>query len=157
MSSNEQNAVVLTICIFAIVELIISLSIHIYYPCESYTQVLYFIESSGLIGFLGTLFYFALKELRKSSPNIYLLLSNIYAVCMICVTLYWLIGLAIETRHFVDNFNLRQCPAVVVYLLTMTIVGNYLILLLLLICVLCVSYFDAGNKQSLYSHATLIH
>jgi len=133
-----------------------SLYVHIYYQCEPYKQVLYFIETSGIIGFLSTLFYFALKELNKNHQNIYLILSNIYFVCMICVGLYWLIGLAIESRRFFDYLYIQQCETIVYYFILITLIGNYLIILLLIIYALWMYYSDMNKKQNFYSHATLI-
>ena len=156
-TTNNPKIIVLIICIFSIIELIISLYMHIYYQCESHTHILYFIESSGIIGFISTLFYFILKELNKNHHNIYLILSNIYFVCMICVSLYWLIGLAIESRRFFDNLNLQQCQTIVYYFITMTLIGNYLIFLMVIIYAIWFCYSDMDNKQGLYSHVTLIH
>src|SRR5690348_12583566 len=116
MFINNQKIFFL-ICIFSIIELIISFYIHIYYECEIHKYVLYFIETSGIIGFLSTLFYFILKELNKNHQNIYLILSNIYFVCMICISLYWLIGLAIESRRFFDHLYYQQCQIIVIYLI----------------------------------------
>ena len=149
--------IVFIICIFAIIELITCLFLHVYYSCESHLHALYFIESSGFIGFLSTLFYFILKELKKTYTNMYLILSNVYFVSMICIIIYWLISLTIESRRFMDDFHLRQCQLVVSYFLMLTIIGNYLIFFMLIIYALWLCYFDVGEKQGLYSHATLIH
>jgi len=153
----NNDKLILLICIFAIIELIISFYIHIYYQCETHKHVLYFIETSGIIGFLTTLFYFILKEFKKTHQKLYLILSNIYFVTMICVSLYWLIGLAIESRRFFDNLNLQQCETIVYYFILITLIGNYLIFLLLITYALCFCYSNMDKKENLYSHVTLIH
>jgi hypothetical protein len=157
MLFNNHQIIFLIICLFSIIELIISFTIHISYPCESHKDVLYFIETSGIIGFLSTLFYFILKELNKNHQNMYLIFSNIYFVFIICVGLYWLIGLAIESRRFFDHLYIQPCQTMSFYFLLITLCGNYLIFLLLIIYALCFYYFDMNNKENLYSHATLIH
>jgi len=153
----NHDKLILLICIFAIIELIISFYIHIYYQCEIHKYVLYFIETSGIIGFLSTLFYFILKEFKKTHQKIYLILSNIYFVTMICISLYWLIGLAIESRRFFDNLYVQQCETIVYYFILITLIGNYLIFLLLIIYALWFCYSGMDNKKDLYAHVTLIH
>jgi hypothetical protein len=157
MSINSPKLLLLIICIFSIIELILSLYLHIYYHCESRTDVLHFIETSGIIGFLSTLCYFILKELDKNHHEIYLILSNIYFVCMICVSVYWLINLAIESRRFVDNSSIKQCQTIGYYVILISLIGNYLIFLMLIIYVVWTCYSDVNNNQGLYAHATLIH
>jgi hypothetical protein len=153
----NHKIIILIICLFSIIELIISFYIHIYYQCEFHKHVIYFIETSGIIGFVSTLFYFILKELNKNHPNIYLISSNIYFVSMICISIYWLIGLAIESRRFFDHLYVEQCQNIVFYVILITLIGNYLIFLLLLIYALYLWYFNMINKEDLYAHVTLIH
>jgi len=156
MLINNHKIILLIICIFSIIELILSFYIHIYYQCESHKHVLYFIETSGIIGFLSTLFYFILKELNKNHQKTYLILSNIYFVCMICISLYWLIGLAIESRRFFDNLYAQPCQTIVYYFILIILIGNYLIFLLLIIYALYLCYSNMNNTQDLYSHVVLV-
>ena len=156
MLFNNHQTIFLIICLFSIVELIVSFFIHYFSPCESQRDVLYFIETSGIIGFLSALFYFILKELNKNHENMYLIFSNIYFVSIICAGLYWLIALAIESRRFFDNFYYQPCQTAAFYFLAITLCGNYLVFLLLIIYALCFYYSDMNNKRDLYSQATLI-
>ena len=156
MTTNNPNLILLIICIFSIIELIISLYIHMYYPCETHAHMLYFIETSGIIGFLGTLFYFILKELNKNHPNIYLILSNIYFVSIICIGLYWLISLSIESRRFFDNISLKSCQTIGYYFILLSLIGNYLIFVMLILYVVWIHYSDVNNKRDLYARATFI-
>lgn len=144
------------ICLFSLIELIITCSIHVLYPCESHKDVLYFIEASALIGFFGTLFYFVLKELNKKHPTIYLIFSNIYIVSMICLGLYWLIGLAIESRRFFDHFEAQPCQPLAFYSLLVALMGHYLVLLLLIIYSLCFYHSSIKQKQDLPAQVALI-
>ena len=154
--SNYPLTILLIICLFAIIELIASFYIQIYYSCESHRNVLTFIELSGLMGFLSTLVYFILQELQKKHQCIYLVLSNVYFVAVICVCLYWLIRLATESRYFLDHYQLAGCENVAFYFILSSLVGNYLVLVVIIAGVLCFHFSDKYNKADLYSHATII-
>lgn len=153
---NYPLTILLIICLFAIIELISSFYIQIYYSCEPHRHVLSFIELSGLLGFLSTLTYFILKELQKTHQYIYLFLSNIYFVSIICVALYWLIRLAMESRYFLDYYQLSSCETVAFYFILSSLVGNYLVLIVIIAGALYLYCSDKYQKENLYVHTTII-
>lgn len=156
MTTSNHKIIPFIVCIFSVIELIVTLFIYVNYQCESHIYVLYFIESSGIMGFLSTLFYFIVKELKTKHPNIYLILSNIYFVFIICVSLYWFIGLAIESRRFFDNFYVKQCQTIVFYFIFILLIGNYLIFVLLILYSLWFCFMDMKQQDDFYAYSTLI-
>ena len=149
--------VLLIICLFSTVELVASYFVHGYDSCELYRENLAFIEISGMVGFFSTLTYFALKELQKNHSSIYLILSNIYFVSMICLSLYWLIELSIESRRFFDRVSDESCRSIEYYFVFACLVGNYLLLVLIVVYIVWFCCADTGDELQAYAHATLIH
>jgi hypothetical protein len=150
--ANYPLSILLIICLFAIIELISSFYIQIYYSCDVHRHALSFIELSGLLGFLSTLIYFILTELKKTHQCIYLFLSNIYFVGIICVTLYWLIRLSMESRQFLDHYQLANCQTVAFYFIFGSLIGNFLILIVIIAGILCWHFSDKYQKENLYAH-----
>lgn len=156
MSMLSLDILLSVICIFSMIELILSLVIHVLYSCEYQLGVLTFIELSGIIGVIGALVYFILTKLNSSYTSIYLILSNIYVVCMISAGIYWVIGLAIESRRFFDNLHIKPCHSMFNYLMLITLVGNYILMFTVILWSICICYSNRNNKQDYYSHVTLV-
>lgn len=142
------------ITLFSLLELILNYSIHLFDPCQSHQQLRHFLESSSILALIMILIYFILQELKKNYMNIYLIIFNIYIVSMICSCLYWLIHLAIESRRFFDHFSPQTCSLFVFYFFLISLIGNYLIFLLMIAYFL---YSNRDDKDNFYTHVNLIH
>lgn len=153
MFFHNQQLPLVFIALFSLLELILLYSIQTFYSCQSHQELFHFLETSSMIGLSCLFVYFILQQLKTSHPNYYLIFFNIYIVSTICFGLYWLIGLTIESRRFFDSFSPQTCSMVVFYSLLMSLMGNYLVCLLLIIYSICVY----RTEDEFYTHVSLIH
>lgn len=156
MSFNFPLIVLIIICVFSTMEFIGSFLTQRFTSCEFYRTSLAFIELSGVLGCLASLTYLALKDLQNSEQRIYLIFSNIYFFAIVCLGLYWLIRLAIESQYFFTNFRLGFCPSISSYFILVSLVGNYLILLLILFTGLFNSLNNCSRERSSYSNVRFV-
>lgn len=153
MFFHNQQLPLIFIAVFSLLELIVVYSIQTLYPCQSHQELFHFLQTSSMIGLGCVLLYFLLPQLKISHPNMYLILFNIYIVTIACLAIYWLIGLTMESRRFFDEFSPEKCSMIVFYSLLISLLGNYLIFLLLII-------YSIGlyrTNEELYTHVSLIH
>ena len=151
---NHHQIILGLICLFALLEFILLSSFQFFAPCQSHQELRHFLEYSSIIALFITLIYFLLQQLKKTYVNLFLIFFNIYIVVTICLCLYWLINLAIESRRFFDQFSPQTCSNVVFYFFFICLIGNYFVFLLLITSFLCSNYED---KQGFYAHVNLIH
>jgi hypothetical protein len=143
MCSDHFQTIILIICLFGIIELISTVFIeHYSNSCESHRHRLSFIELSGMLGILGTLGYFGLKELKTNYQYLYLILSNVYFVSMTCMSIYWLVQLTTQSRQFYDEYDRGDCSIYVFYFILISLLGHVLIVLMIIFGAVYYYYCD---------------
>ena len=156
MQANLSHFLLVVIGSLSLLELLICLILHFSTNCEAYRSTLTFIEFSGLIGVLSTCSYLALKHLHGTYPMIYLILSNVYFVSLICAGLYWLIHLVMESRDFADRTDRDVCGVWIKRFMLSSLIANAAVFVLLVFSLSWVYHRDRLNRGDFYVHTTLI-
>ena len=156
MQASCSNFLLIVIGSLSLLELLICLILHFSTNCEPYRSTLTFVEFSGLLGVLSTCSYLALKHLHGTYPMIYLILSNVYFVSMICAGLYWLVHLVLESRDFADRTDRDICGVWIKRFMLSALIANAAVFVLLLFSLFWIHHHDRLTRPDFYVHTTLI-